>query len=59
MILQSHSWAYYPEKTLIQNDTGTPMFTAIAKMWKQAKYSWTEDWIKMWYWHTIEDCCCS
>ena len=44
----------YPEKTIIQKDTCTTMFTAalftIAKTWKQPKYSSTEKWIKeMWY----------
>ena len=44
----------YPEKTLIQKDTCTPMFTAalfpIAKTWKQPKCPSTDEWInKMWY----------
>ena len=34
MIQQSHSLAYIWKKTVIQNDTCTPMFT-IAKTWKQ------------------------
>ena len=43
----------YPEKTIIQKDTCTPMFTAapatIAKTWKQPKCLSTEEWIKkMW-----------
>ena len=43
----------YPEKTLIQKDTCTPMFTAAlfttAKTWKQPKCPSTEEWInKMW-----------
>ena len=37
----------YPEKTIIQKDIFTPMFTAvlfiIAKTWKQPKYSPTEE----------------
>ena len=37
-------------KLLIRKDTCTPMFIAalytIAKMWKQHKYPWTEEWIK-------------
>ena len=40
----------YLEKTLIQKDTHTPMFTAalftIAKTWKQPKCPLTEEWIK-------------
>ena len=48
----------YPEKTIIQKDTCTPMFTAalftIAKTWKQPKCPSTEEWIKMWYIYTIE-----
>ena len=43
----------YLEKTIIQKDTCTPMFTAalftIAKTWKQPKCSSKEEWIKnMW-----------
>ena len=41
MIQQSQSWAYIQRKTIIQNDTCTPMFTAalfiIAKTLKQPK----------------------
>ena len=48
----------YLEKTIIQKDTCTPMFTAalftIAKTWKQPKYPSTEEWIKMWYINTME-----
>ena len=51
----------YPEKikTLIQNDTCTPMFTAalftIARTWKQPKCPSTDEWIKkMWYIYTVE-----
>ena len=37
----------YPDKTIIQNDTCTPMFIAalftIAKTWKQPKYPSTDD----------------
>ena len=44
----------YPEKTIIQKDTCTPMFTAalftIARTWKQPKCPSTDEWIKkMWY----------
>ena len=44
----------YSEKTTIQKDTYTPMFTAvlftIAKTWKQPSCPLTEEWIKkLWY----------
>ena len=42
----------YPEKTIIQTDTCTPMFIAalftIARSWKQPKCPLTDEWIKMW-----------
>ena len=49
----------YPEKTLIQKDTCTPMFIAalfiIIKTWKQPKCSSIEEWKKkMWYIYTME-----
>ena len=49
----------YPEKTMTQKDTGTPMFIAalntIAKTWKQPKCPMTEDWLKkVWYIYTID-----
>ena len=49
----------YPEKTIIQKDTWTPMFTAalftIARTWKQPKCPTTDEWIKkMWYIYTME-----
>ena len=49
----------YPEKTIIQKDTCTPMFIAalftIAKSWKQPKCPSTGEWIKkMWYIYTME-----
>ena len=49
----------YPEKTIIQKNTCTPMFTAvlftIARTWKQPKSPSTEEWIKkMWYMYTME-----
>ncbi|KAB1253934.1 LINE-1 retrotransposable element ORF2 protein [Camelus dromedarius] len=49
----------YPEGTLLQDDTCTPMFIAalltIAKTWKQPKCPSTDDWIKkMWYIYTVE-----
>ena len=44
----------YPEKTIIQKDTCTPMFITalftIARSWKQPKCPSTEEWIKkLWY----------
>ena len=43
----------YPDKTLIQKETHTPIFIAvlfiIAKSWRQYKCSLTDEWIKMWY----------
>ena len=40
----------YPEKTIIQKDTRTPMFTAalftIARSWKQVQCALTDEWIK-------------
>ena len=49
----------YPEKTIIQKDTCTLMFTAalftIARSWKQPKCPLTDKWIKkMWYVYTME-----
>ena len=51
----------YPDKTIIQKDTCSPMFTAalftITKTWKQPKCPWTDVWIKkMWYICTMEYC---
>ena len=41
----------YPDKTINQKDTCTPMFIAalflIAKTWKQPKCPFTDEWIKM------------
>ena len=47
------------DKTIIQKDTCTPMFTAalftIAKTWKQPKCPSTDEWIKkMWYVYTVQ-----
>ena len=40
----------YPEKTIIQKDTCTPIFIAalftIARTWKQTKCPLTDEWIK-------------
>ena len=49
----------YTEKTIIQKDTCTPIFTAIlftiARTWKQPKCPMTDEWIKkMWYIYTME-----
>ena len=49
----------YPEKTIIQKESCTTMFTAalftIAKTWKQPKSPSTKEWIKnMWYICTME-----
>ena len=49
----------YLEKTIIQKDTCTPVFTAAlfttARAWKQLKYPSTHEWImKMWYLYTVE-----
>ena len=49
----------YPEKTIIQKDTCTPMFIAalftIARIWKQPKCPSTDEWIKkMWHIYTME-----
>ena len=51
--------AIYPDKTIIQKDTCTPMFSAalftIAKTWKQPKCPSTDEGIKkMWYIYTME-----
>ena len=59
MTQQSHSWAYTPEKTIIQKDICIPMFIAalftIARSWKQPKCPLTDKWIKkMWYIYTVE-----
>ena len=47
------------EKTITENDTCTPVFTAalltIAKTWKQAKHPSVEDWVKkMWCIYTMD-----
>ena len=49
----------YPEKTIIQKDTCTPMFTAalftITRTWNQPKRPLTDEWIKkMWHIYTME-----
>ena len=49
----------YPEKTVIQKESCTTMFTValftIARTWKQPKCPSTDEWIKkMWYIDTME-----
>ena len=49
----------YPEKTVIQKGTCTPVFIAalftIARSWKQPKCPQTDEWIKkIWYVYTVE-----
>ena len=49
-----------PEKTIIQKDTCTPMFTAAlfttARIWKQFRCPLTDERIKIWYMYTMEYC---
>ena len=48
----------YPEKTVLENDTYTPVFIAAlfttAGTWKQPKCPSRDEWIKMWYIYTME-----
>ena len=49
----------YPEKTIIQKESRTTVFTAalftIARIWKQPKCPSTDEWIKkMWHIYTME-----
>ena len=49
----------YPEKTVTEKDTCTPVFTAalftITRTWKQPRCLLTDEWIKqLWYMYTIE-----
>ena len=49
----------YPEKTIIEKDTCTPLFIValftIARSWKQAKCPSIDEWIKKkWYIYTME-----
>ena len=51
--------AIYPEKTIIQKESCTTVFTAalftIARTWKQPKCPSTDEWIKkMWYIYTMK-----
>ena len=59
MIQQFPLLGIYPDKTIIQKDTCTPMFIAalftIAKTWKQLKCPSTDEGIKkLWYICTME-----
>ena len=50
----------YPEKTIIEKDTCTPVFIValftITRTWKQSKCSSTDEWIKkMWYIYAMEN----
>ena len=59
MTQQSHYWALYPEKNIIQKDTCTTMLTAalftIARTQQQPKCPSTDGWIKkMWHIYTME-----
>ena len=48
----------YPDKTIIQKYTCTPMFITalftIVKTWKQPKCPSIDEWIMMWYIYTVE-----
>ena len=50
----------YLEKTLLQNDTCTPIFIAalfintIARIWQQHKCPSTDEWMKMWYIYSMK-----
>ena len=48
----------YPEKTIVQKESGTTMFIAalftIARTWKQPKCPSKDEWIKMWHIYTME-----
>ena len=51
----------YPEETIIQKDTCTPVFIAalftITRSWKQPKCPSTDEWVKkMLYTYTMEYC---
>ena len=49
----------YPEKTIIQKDTCTPVFIATlftkARTWKPAKYPSTDEWIKKAFKVSVKD----
>ena len=49
----------YLDKTIIQKDTRTPMFSAAlfttAKTWKLLKCPSEDEWINMWYIYTMSE----
>ena len=51
----------YPEKSMVWRGACTSRFTAAlfttAKTWKEPKCPWRDEWIKMWFMHTMG--CCS
>ena len=58
-ILRQQYSEIYPEKTIIQKESCTTVFTAalftIARTWKQPKCPSTDEWIKkMWHIYTME-----
>ena len=60
MIQESHYWVFAAQntETLIQRDMCTPMFITtlfrIAKIWKQSKGAWVDEWINKWCIYTVE-----
>ena len=59
MIHQSHSWAYIPRKSDLEETHVPPMFIAalfiIARTWKQPRCPSADEWIrKVWYIYTME-----
>ena len=58
MIQQSHSSAFTWTKLQFKKMHATPVFTAAlfttAKTWKQPQFPSIDEWIKMWYIHTME-----
>ena len=52
----------YPDRTVIQKDTGPLMFLVALFTIPRCETTWcpsTNEWIKMWYTCTMEYCCCS
>ena len=59
MTQQSHYWALYPNKTITEKDTCTPMLIAalfrVARTWKQPSCPSRDAWIKkLWFIYTKE-----
>ena len=53
------SSSIYPEETIVEKDTHTPVFITavftIARTWKQPRCSLTDEWVKkLWHIYTIE-----